>query len=242
MVSESRKAKSSTQSPDTSRTYAWFSALIADDTTLLEDLLTHGVPIDVLHPLRHTTALMEATRRGATAIVEWLLTRGAAPALFCGAPLATPLHCSLRRHHWGIAEKLIAAMETTAVVDAYGFTPLHLLCMEAPIEHPKANALLAAVIDKDCPLDALDHEGTTALHQCVINDALEFAEVLLEHGAKVDALIPDTWVSPLTIAALEKNVAMAHLLLRYGADLHLRTRDGSSPASLAPSLAKLSIV
>lgn len=44
--------------PALTRIYAWFSAINADDHQLLEDLSIHGLPADVLHPLRHTTALM----------------------------------------------------------------------------------------------------------------------------------------------------------------------------------------
>lgn len=90
---------------------------------------------------------------------------------------------------------------------------------------------------KHCPLDALDHEGITPLHHCAINDAPELAELLLSHGANVDALIPDTWVSPLMIAALEKNTQMAALLLKYGANPQLRTREGSYPATVYPTIA-----
>jgi ankyrin repeat protein len=228
-------------SPVLTRVYAWFSALIAEDTDLLDDLLAHGVPVDVPHPLRHSTALMEATRLGRAAMVHWLLERGAAPAFLCGLPLGTPLHCALRRQHWAIAGLLAEAMESGAVIDAYGRTPLHLLCMEAVDGRSLHDTLSLArtLIAKDCPLDALDHEGTTALHHCVINDLGEIAMLLLENGANPNALIPDTRVSPLAIAALEKNLTLATLLLKFGADTFQKTRDGSSPATILPSILRL---
>ena len=212
---------------------------------MLEALLLHGMEIDILHPLRHTTALMEATRLGQTGMVQWLLERGATPALLCGIPLGTPLHCALRRQQWGIATLLLDHMETAALFDGYGCTPLHIVCMEAQQLAKDAQTLLTLVgtlIEKTCPMDALDHEGTTALHHCVINDATALAELLLAHGANANALIPDTGVSPLMIAALEKNVTMAQLLVRYGADVHLRTREGATPAHIYPALARLATV
>ena len=241
MVVESRKPAAAPSPLALTRIYAWFSALVNDDTETLEALLAHGVEIDVLHPLRHTTALMEATRRGNAAMVEWLLHRGAAPAFLCGIPLGTPLHCSLRRQYWGIADLLSHTMQSAAVLDGYGCTPLHVLCMEAQhAAQPGAILALArTLIEKQCPLDALDHEGTTALHHCVINEGLELAELLLSHGANANAPIPDSWVSPLTIAALEKNMPMARLLMLYGADVQLKTREGSSPATIYPALAHL---
>lgn len=134
---------------------------------------------------------------------------------------------------------LLTAMESGAVIDGYGRTPLHLLAMEPPL-HADADeqtfALAEAALAKLCPLDALDHEGTTALHHAVINDNLTLAKMLLTSGANPNALIPDSWVSPLAIAALEKHMAMARLLMEYGANPQLTTREGSSPASLWPAI------
>jgi ankyrin repeat protein len=249
MVTRSKSLAPATDSAPLTRVYAWFSALVAEDTALLDDLLAHGVAVDVLHPLRHTTALMESTRLGRTAIIEWLLSHGAAPAFLCGTPAGTSLHCALRRGYWQIAEMLIEHMESAAVMDAYGRTPLHLLSMESPLpNHPDhrfttvtdtGHTLTTKLIEKACPLDALDHEGITALHHCVINDNIELAEILLAHGAKVDSLIPDSWVSPLMIAALEKNYTMANLLLSYKANPHQQTRDGLSPLTICPELLQI---
>ena len=231
----------STSSTAYTRIYAWFSAVANDDLTLLDDFLAHGVPIDAPHPLRHSTALMEATRLGRAGMVQWLLERGAAPAFLCGLPLGTTLNCALRRHQWDIAQLLAGRMSNCAVMDAYGATPLHVLCAEilTPKEYAITAALCSVFIAKQCPLNSLDHEGTTALHHCIINDYQDLAAILLRHGANPNALIPDSRVSPLTIAALEKNATIAQLLLQYGADPHMRTRDGATPVSIFPGLAPL---
>ena len=60
-----------TNSSALTRIYAWFAAVTTDDTVLLSDLLAHGMPIDTPHPLRHSTALMEATRLGRAEMVQW---------------------------------------------------------------------------------------------------------------------------------------------------------------------------
>lgn len=226
--------------PALSRDYAWFAAVQGDDTELMSDLLLHGVSIDTLHPLRHSTALMEATRLGRTRLFQWLVDHGAAPAFLCGLPLRTALHCAIRRHHWGIAKLLASSMSTCSVLDASGATPLHALASES-VSCDSENIMLGLtnlLIDKSCPLDALDREGTTALHHAVLNDAMPLAKSLLQCGANPNTLIPDSKVSPLTIAALEKNAAMAKLLLRYGANPHTRTREGTSPLSIFPSIGR----
>ena len=243
MSLQPNKATDSASNPTISpnRIYSWFSALAIEDIMTLQTLLAEQVPVDILHPLRHTTALMESTRLGRAAMVEWLLARGASPTFLSGAPLGCPLHCAIRRQQWDIAQALIEHMETAAVIDAYGATPLHLLCSDTPSpEHHVAMLRVAEeLLARACPIDALDHDGTTALHYCALNNHFGIAELLLTHGAKVDALIPDSWVSPLIIAALEENIAMASLLLRYGADPQLSTRDGMSPLGIYPALKDL---
>lgn len=228
--------------PALTRLYSWFSAIVSEDYALMDDLLAHGLPIDVPHPLRHTTALMEATRLGRTQLVAWLLSRGAAPAFLCGLPRGTPLHCALRRHHWEIARALIAAQSGCGDVDHYSRTPLHLLSMDMPEEPDGVLAALdvaEALLKKGCQMDALDHEGITALHYCIINDYAPLAEMLLQNGANPNILTPDTHVSPLTIAALERNTAMAQLLLSYGANPELPTKEGSTALTIMPGLRRL---
>lgn len=223
------------------RLYAWFAAVLNDDIELLEDLLAMGVPIDVPHPLRHSTALMEATRLGRAGMVQWLLEHGATPAFLCGLPLGTALHCALRRHHWDIASLLAHTMESCAVIDVYGATPLHVLCSEAVNIEDSAIALGLAtlLLKKGCPIDAIDYEGTAALHHCVMNDLRALATLLLDHGANPNMPVPDSLVSPLMIAALDKNIGMARLLMLYGADPMLKMRDGATPVIIHPPLARL---
>ena len=89
---------------------------------------------------------------------------------------------------------------------AMAATLLHALCVEPQRDGDMQKALEIAkkLLDKHCSIDALDHEGITSLHHCVVNNEPELAELLLEYGANPNALIPDSWVSPLMIAALEK--------------------------------------
>ena len=221
------------------RVYTWFSALATDDVALMEDLLTHGLPVDVPHPLRHTTALMEATRLGRTALVQWLLARGAAPAFLCGLPKGTPLHCALRRHQWAIAHILIAQMAHTSVVDGHSRTPLHIMAMDMPESESGQRESLytaAALIERGCALDALDDEGIPALHYCAVNDDQQLARLLLAAGANPNMRTPDRGVTPLMIAAIERHTDMAQQLIASGADPSIAAQDGTTPMDVMPSL------
>lgn len=233
--------RASPRSSDSTRAYAWFSALTSEDAALLDDLLAHGVPVDVLHPLRHSTALMEATRLGRATLVRWLIERGAAPVFASGSPQGTPIHCALHLHHFDIAWLLVDAAEEITPTDAYGCTALHALVKSAIATDatPEIRALCIALIHKGCPIDARDRDGTTALHYCVIHDMPEFAELLLKQGANPNATVPETEVSPLSIAAMEKNLPMAELLMRYGADPYLKSTRGRTPAEVHPGIIRL---
>lgn len=211
----------------------WFDAISDNDVHTLEKLYADGVSPDCLHPLHQTTALMEATRLGRTAIAAWLITHGATPALLCGLPKGSALHCALRRHQWAITDLLLSHIPHAALRDSYGATPLHALCLNA--QDDKEAEILCRyarlLISKHCPIDATDHDGTTALHHSVMNNAYLLTEELLQQGANVNALIPCSGVSALMIAALDQNRKMARLLLRHGANSALCARDGTSPAS-----------
>lgn len=226
-----------------SRVYAWFGAIQAEDITLLNDLLAHGVPINVRHPLRHSTALMEAACRGRATTVQWLLEQGAAPGFLGGSPLRTALHWALRHRHWHLAIMLTEAMEHCALTDASGATPLYALCAEAT-ELPENNLyerLATLMIEKGCALDMPDHEGITALHHCVMNDARQMASILLSYSADANVSVPESGVTPLIIAALDKNIEMARLLIRYGANTEVQTREGQKPSCIFPAIAKLTL-
>ena len=223
------------------RIYAWFSAMMLDDMALMQDLLMHGLPVDVSHPLRHTTALMEATRLGRTAMVEWLLAHGAAPALLSGFPKGTPLHCALRCKQWDIAEILVNACDAPGVIDGYGRTPLHAACMDMldQKETLLAMNIINLLVGKGCPLDGLDNEGITALHHTVLNDNAILTELLLVHGANPNIQTPDTLAGALMIAAVEKNMPIASLLLTHGANPYLHNKDGITPMMLLPTMDRL---
>ncbi len=230
-----------TEASQLNRVYAWFAALVKEDAEGMDDLLAHGVPVDVPHPLRHTTALMEATRLGRTAMVHWLLDRGATPAFLCGLPQGSPMHAAIRLHHWHIAAMLVDAAQSAGITDHQGRTPLHMLALET-IERTISEPMLklaGMITGKHCPIDALDREGLSALHYAVINDHPPLTEVLLKLGANPNIRVPDSGMTPLAVAALDKNTNLASLLIHYGANPYQHTRDGASPATILPALSRM---
>lgn len=229
-------------SQDISKIYAWFTAVATADWNEMRSLHITGLSVDVSHPLRQTTALMEATRQGRVRTVEWLLHHGSAPALLAGLRATSAIHIALKMQQWEIAERLIVLAPTAAICDHAGRTPLHMLAMTITNEARAERAcvrLVDLLIEKGAGMDALDGEGISALHYCIINDLGGMAERLLVHGANPNIMSPESRVTPLTIAALEHQAHLATLLLRYGASTNHATGDGKTALDLMPELAQM---
>jgi ankyrin repeat protein len=64
---------------------------------------------------------------------------------------------------------------------------------------------------------------------------LEVIQLLLNHGADVNAQKEDRWTA-LHLAAFNGHVQVVEVLLKRGADPHARTRKGETSFQLASSL------
>ncbi len=217
--------------------YRWFNAITHEEITVLNAALGAGMPVDVLHPLRHTTALMEATRLGRAHACQWLLAHGAAPGLLCGTRSTSPLHTAIRQGNAALSEAMLHHCEHASIIDHDGRTPIHMLAQYANRAEEAMWLHIAHMLIEKCPrLDALDSEGITALHYALIHEWPELAELLLDQGANPNALALDTGVSPLIMAALNQQRAMVRLLLKYGANPYLPAGDGKTALALMPDI------
>jgi ankyrin repeat protein len=227
------------QNDQVSKVYSWFSAVATADWNTMRSLFDGGLNIDVSHPLRQTTALMEATRQGRAKVVEWLLHHGAVPSFMAGTRTTTAIHVALKMQQWEIAERLLLAAPTAAMCDYAGRTPLHMLCSNIITESRcllRAMKIAERTLAKGVSVDALDNEGISALHYCIINDLDSIAELLLQNGANPNIMSPESKVTPLTIAALEHQRHLAELLIRFGGCPNMSTQDGKTPLQLMPEM------
>lgn len=217
--------------------YRWFNAVTNEEMDVLEAALDAGIAPDVLHPLRHTTALMEATRLGRASAAMWLLAHGAAPGLLCGSRSTTPLHTAIRQGNASLTKAMVDVSDCVASVDHGGRTIMHMLAQYGGRAQEKQWLHIAAMIlEKQPRLDVLDSEGITALHYALIHEWPGLAELLLSHGANPNALALDTGVSPLLMAALNQQRPMVRLLLKYGANPYLPAGDGQTALALMPDI------
>jgi ankyrin repeat protein len=225
---------------DISHIYRFFSAMVHEDISAMQEAVDQGMAIDTLHPLRHTTALMESTRLGRTKAACWLLDHGASPGLLSGIRATSALHVAIRQRNASLTKQMLNLMERVNMLDHAGRSLMHLLVQYTEFKQQKNWLGIAeTILQKSQRVDVLDDEGITELHYTLIHEWHALAELLLSYGANPNALALDTGVSPLHMAALNQQRAMVKLLLSYGANANIPASDGKTALQIMPEIAQL---
>lgn len=205
----------------------------------------------------HTPLLM-AAQHADEPLVALLLRRGA--EVDQGRRLLTPVTLAARRGHLAIVKRLRAAGahmsiltwtylgEHGRVARAIAREP-HLAQLrdeeDTPLLHHAAMArqpaIVTLVLDAGADVASTDPAGETALHRLANqrdqpgDDAAQIATLLLDRGADIDARNWDH-VTPLHQAVRARNLTVAEVLLRRGADPNARDKGrGSTPLRRAVS-------
>ena len=102
----------------------------------------------------------------------------------------------------------------------------------------KVKAILS---DKN--VDVNKHYGEnmdTSLHFAVNNQNFEISRILLQNGAKVDA-VNESSLTPLHIALKQDNTKIFSLLMIYGADVHRKNKGNKSYLHIAASYGHMNL-
>jgi ankyrin repeat protein len=202
---------------------ALLEAVKAGDEARLRALLTEHPGLAAARTAGGVSAVLLAVYYGHPALAEALLAAGITPDVFEAAAA-------------GRTEHLVALVAAEpALVNAFapdGFTPLGLAAYFG--HQATAEALLARGADPG--LAARNTTRVQPLHSAVANRdaarALALAELLLRHGAEVNAQ-QEGGYTPLHEAAFHGDADLARLLLAHGANAALANADGQTPADLA---------
>ena len=101
-------------------------------------------------------------------------------------------------------------------------------------------AAVSALVQKKADVNAVDGDGTTALHWAAYRDDLPTAELLLKAGAKVNAA-NDLGATPLWNASMNGGAAVVKALLQAGADPNLALLAGETPLMVASRSGKADV-
>jgi ankyrin repeat protein len=193
-------------------------------------------------------------------IAQLLISRGAIVNPPIGK--AGPLVEAIRQRNWRMARLLLDAGATIHCQDPLGDTPLclasqggcfwmvrHCLDHGAIIEHRNKNGdtplLLATnssyfhleivelLLQRGASVDARGGtDGCTPLYLAAFYGRLEFARLLLDHGADINSQ-NHNGETPLLRATNKKHWELVELLLGRGADFEHRNSAGRSPLECA---------
>lgn len=163
--------------------------------------------------------------------------------LDAGAPLDTTpfsdwtrLYRAASRHQAEVVDFLLA--HGASCRSTSSGTPLHGICWQGEYTDPEPNIacerIIRTLVAAGVPLDALDPQGDTALHNAAGGDWSNETAVrlLLEFGAQPD-LINARGHTPLHLAADQGALSCVLALLAAGADSYRPDPDGDTPLDLA---------
>ncbi len=165
------------------------------------------------------TPVLLSIRSGTHELTQLLLERGAELDAFEAAAIGDVQQV---RQFLDADAKLIGARSHD------GWALLH---MASYFGHAEVAQLL---LDRgaDVHIRSVNELGNTPLHSALAGRRYDLADVLVRHGADVNALNARGW-APLHYAACTGHAAVVHLLQHSGARQDVKNADGLTPAQLA---------
>jgi ankyrin repeat protein len=111
------------------------------------------------------------------------------------------------------------------------------------IDAVKANdvAAVRGTLDTRVDVNAVQADGTTALHWAVDRDSAEIVQLLIRAGANVKAT-NRYGSTPLWLASLNGNAATIGMLLEAGADANAASEEGETPLMVAARTGRIDAV
>ncbi len=134
-----------------------------------------------------------------------------------GVPQSAQLHAALKLNRVAIVKAMLARVNE----------PLGPLLDEALRRHQAE--MVEVILKAGADVNARGKEGFTALHDAALSGNVGAVQILLDHGADINATDRDSGATPLYMAATMGREEVVNLLLEKGAD----TKKGPSAVKAA---------
>ena len=115
---------------------------------------------------------------------------------------------------------------------SYGNTLLHRVCYKYLNTNDRHGVVIALLEKYHLDPNASNNRACTPLHYVARDCLIECMQVLINHGARVDAKDSDG-DSPLHWAAASKAIPCVEMLLRHDANPQLKNNKGNTPFEYA---------
>jgi len=138
----------------------------------------------------------------------------------------TALHYAVQGQMTNVIDRFIGSGAHCELKNELGYTPLY-LAVKLDFEE-----IASYFINAGANPNVQSEQGHCALHYTVINQNLDLLDALLKNGASVDQ-VNSRGMTPLFFAVELKRAAFAALLLQYGADPFIRSKELTTPYSQA---------
>ncbi|KAF9633157.1 hypothetical protein BFW01_g4051 [Lasiodiplodia theobromae] len=194
----------------------WIKLLYKKFTRLEFQSFLHKYPLD------EPSAIPAMLEIGDVELIDFFLERAIQKEFLPNSSVELALHWAIELKKMRLVDRIISS--------GFEFTPWG---MFAAIYD---NALHFVVMALERGMDAnyVDGSGYSFLYTAISKDNIPIATVLLQFGANVDRPLPRTDHTYLLIKAVCEGLEdMVRLLLKKGADVHVRHSNGMSPLAYA---------
>lgn len=170
------------------------------------------------------TPLFKASGKGQTAIVKYLLSKGANPNFKTTEFGQTPLSEAASGGYDDTVEALLAGGADLKIGDRNGYTPFALAAMGGKFD------IAQILLDKGADVNGTDSYGNTWLLGCATTGNPEAIRWLVSKGADVNKVFGLQYGgnTALTMAARVGQADSVRTLLELGANPHLKMKDGAT--------------
>ena len=208
------------------------SASRHDHPNIVELLLKSGADVDA-RDNNDATPLLSALEAfgGNDAAVRLLLVHGA-DVHVRNKDGRTPLHSASCSDHPSIVELLLKMGVDVDARDNNDMTPL----LSAVASFHENGAAVQLLLAHGADVHVRNKDGRTPLHSASCSSHPSIVEFLLKSGADVDAQDNDNMTPLLCALQWWRGGAAAQLLLEYGANPHVRNKEGETPLHLASQM------